>query len=150
MSGDGCDSLCRKELSIAAVSEAEPNDDIRSANVLELHQPGVGSGGLSSMMVSAAIATRCDHDMYSVTLTRTGTIRANIAATGIACAADGAPVKIALVNADGLTPVSASIMTTNDCPQLEASNLAAGEYFLVVRRPGGDALFSYTLTVETP
>jgi cysteine-rich repeat protein len=141
--GDGCDSLCRKELGAAAVTEIEPNDDARAANVLGLHPAG-------SMRVSGSVGTRCDHDMYSVTLAQTGTIRASIAAMGIPCAADGAPVKIVLLGADGLTPVNAGIIITNDCPMLEAKNLPPGEYFLVVRRPGGDAIFSYQMVVETP
>lgn len=143
MSGDGCDSLCRKEFTAPDVTELEPNDDPRAANVLLVEG--------KTMNATGAVASRCDHDMYSVTLTRPGTIKATIAPTTAACGIEGAPITLALIGADGLTPVGGVTTTvTSDCPALEGNNLAPGEYFLVVRRPAGEMQWQYKLTVEAP
>jgi len=143
--GDGCDGICRKELSAAAVTEAEPNDDPRAANVLLLpSHPG-------SMTAAGMLASRCDHDLYSITLSQTGTLRASLAATTLACAAEGATVSLTLVGSDGQTAIPGVITTAvNDCPAIEAQGLAPGEYFLALRRSAGEMSWPYQLTVEGP
>jgi cysteine-rich repeat protein len=143
-SGDGCDSLCRKELAAANVSETEPNDDPRAANVV------LGADRPGGTTVTGTVASRCDHDMYSVTVPPMTTLRATLSATAMPCNSDGVTIKLLLLSADGQTPVNANLTATNDCPALEATNLPPGEYFLVVRRPGGDPIFPYQLMVETP
>ena len=144
-SGDGCDSLCRKELSASAVTEAEPNDDPRAANVL---LPPTHPG---TMTASGMLATRCDHDMYSITLAQVGTVRASLGQTTLACGAEGATVSLTLVGGDGLTAVPGVTTTvSSDCPTIEAKDLAPGEYFLVLRRSGGDMSWPYQMMVEAP
>jgi cysteine-rich repeat protein len=143
LSGDGCDSLCRKEFTAASVTELEPNDDPRAANVLAV------AG--KSMIVSGLVASRCDHDMYSVTLTQTGTIRATVSPTTAACGIEGAAINLALIGADGLTPVSGVTNTlAADCPSLEGKDLPAGEYFIVIRRPAGEMSWPYQMQVDAP
>jgi cysteine-rich repeat protein len=144
-SGDGCDSLCRKELSAATVTEAEPNDDPRAANVLAV------AGRPGGITVMGIVASRCDHDMYSVTLPATGTIRATVSATTLACGAEGATVSLALIGADGQTAVNGATSTlVNDCPMLAAKDLPAGEYGVVIRRSPGEMSWPYQVLVEAP
>jgi len=140
VSGDGCDSLCRKEFTAAAITELEPNDDPRAANVLAV------AG--RSMTAMGVVASRCDHDMYSVSLPQPGTIRATLSATTAACGIEGAPIDLALLGADGLTAVTS--MTSTNCPVVEGKDLAPGEYFVVVRRPSGEMSWPYQLLVEAP
>jgi cysteine-rich repeat protein len=143
VSGDGCDSLCRKEFNAPAVTELEPNDDPRAANVLTAADKG--------MTVNGQVASRCDHDMFSVTLARQGTIRAKVSATLAACGSEGAAVSLALIGSDGLTAVPGVTTTmTSDCPAVEANDLLPGEYFLVLRRPTGETSWPYQLVVEVP
>jgi cysteine-rich repeat protein len=141
-SGDGCDSLCRKEFTAPAITELEPNDDPHAANVLKV---------AGRMTVMGMVATRCDHDMYSVSLTQPGTIRATVSATTVACGAEMAPINLSLIGADGLTAVSGVTMSAiNDCPALEAKDLPAGEYFVVLRRATGETSWPYQMVVEAP
>jgi len=143
MSGDGCDSLCRKEFTAPAITELEPNDDPRAANVLAV------AG--RSMTAMGMVATRCDHDMYSVTLPQAGSIKATISATTVACGVEGAAISLALIGADGLTAVTGvTTAVVSDCPALEAKGLAPGEYFVMVRRPTGEISWPYQLLVESP
>jgi cysteine-rich repeat protein len=143
VSGDGCDSQCRKEFTAPAVTEMEPNDDTHAANVLLAADKG--------MTVNGVVATRCDHDMYAVTLAQQGTIRAKVSATTAACGVEGAPISLALIGSDGLTAVSGVTTTmTNDCPALEANDVAPGEYYIVLRRPTGEMSWPYQLVVEVP
>jgi len=144
-SGDGCDSLCRKELSAAAVTEVEPNDDPRAANVLALPtHPG-------SMAASGVLATRCDHDMYSITVAQIGTVRATIGPTTMPCAAEGGAISLTLVGSDGQTAVpGVTTMLNSDCPTIEGKDLAPGEYFLVLKRSAGDMSWPYQMMVEGP
>jgi cysteine-rich repeat protein len=144
-SGDGCDSLCRKELSATAVTEAEPNDDPRAANVLVMtFHPG-------SMTASGMLASRCDHDMFSLTLAQSGTVKATIGQTTLPCGAEGATVSLTLVGADGQTAVPGVVNTpTGDCPSIEAKDLTAGEYFLVLKRSTGEMSWPYQMMVEAP
>jgi cysteine-rich repeat protein len=144
-SGDGCDSLCRKELSAATVTEAEPNDDPRAANVL------LGAAQVGGMTAMGLLASRCDHDMYAITRTTQGTLRATISATTLACAAEGATISLSLIGSDGQTAVPGAVLTqANDCPSLEAKDLAPGEYYVVIRRPAGEMSWPYQLLVEAP
>jgi cysteine-rich repeat protein len=145
-SGDGCDSLCRKELP-ATTNEMEPNDDLRAANIITMRT--------AAARVTAQIATRCDHDMYSVSVPAGGSIRAKVAAIGATCVSDGTAARLSLIASDGLTEMGAGTAPTgDDCPAIDdrhafAKNLAAGEYFLMVKRPSNTAL-NYQLTVEGP
>jgi cysteine-rich repeat protein len=143
VSGDGCDALCRRELSMAYVSEMEPNDDPRAANVL-------AAGRAGGITVSAALGTRCDHDLYSVRVGPSGTLHAVISATMVSCGAENAPIQLALLGSNGQTPIPATITTSAQCPTLDAKNLPADEYFLQVRRSGGEATLPYQLLVEAP
>jgi cysteine-rich repeat protein len=144
-SGDGCDSLCRKELSAAAVTEAEPNDDPRAANVLLMpSHPG-------SMAANGMLASRCDHDMYAVTIGQAGTLRATIGSTTMPCGAEGATISLTLVGGDGQTAIpGVSTTLNNECPTIEAKDLAPGDYFLVLKRSAGEMSWPYQMMVEGP
>jgi cysteine-rich repeat protein len=144
-SGDGCDSLCRKELSAAAVTEVEPNDDPRAANVLLLpSHPG-------TITANGMLATRCDHDMYSITVAQLGTVRATVGQTTIACGAEGATISLTLVGGDGQTAVpNVTTSMVGDCPMIEAMDLPPGEYFLVLKRSAGEMSWPYQMMVEGP
>lgn len=134
---------CRKKLAMPSVSEAEPNDDPSAANVLAAAQRAGGQ------MVLGQVATRCDHDLFSVTVAAMGTIRAAVAATTVACA-DGGAIWLSLVGPDGQTELRAGTAQPNGCPTLEVRDLAAGEYFVQVRRTGTEAPWPYQLVVEAP
>jgi cysteine-rich repeat protein len=126
MSGDGCDSLCRKELP-ATTNEMEPNDDLRAANILPM------KGASAPTRVTAQIATRCDHDMYSVTVPAGGSIKARVTAMTATCTADGTAARLSLVASDGQTEIGLGTPPTgDDCPAIDerhafAKNLPAGE-----------------------
>jgi cysteine-rich repeat protein len=144
-SGDGCDSLCRKELP-ATTNEMEPNDDLRAANIILKGVPA---------RVTAQIATRCDHDMYSVTVAAGASIRAKVASMTASCISEGTSARLSLIASDGQTEIGLGTAPTgDDCPAIDerhafAKNLPAGEYFLMVKRTSNTAL-SYQLTVEAP
>jgi cysteine-rich repeat protein len=146
-SGDGCDSLCRRELP-ATTSEMEPNDDLRAANILIMSR-------MATVRVSGMLATRCDHDMFSVTVAAAGSVRARVSGTGTPCTAEAIPVRLALVASDGQTEIGVgSAAAGDDCPAIDdrhpfAKNLPAGEYYLMVKRPSNTPL-PYQLTVEGP
>jgi len=150
VSNDGCDSLCRKELSAPIVTEAEPNDDPRAANVLRAANTAGG------MRVMAQLATRCDHDMFSITVAQGGTLRARVAPVGAPCSAEGAQVHLALIDSDAQTVLGQGTPpSADDCPVLDerhtfAQALPAGEYFLLVMRTAGEMSWPYQLTVEAP
>jgi cysteine-rich repeat protein len=150
VSNDGCDSLCRKELATAIVSEAEPNDDPRAANVLR------ATGTAGGMKVTAQLATRCDHDLYSVTVAQGGSIRARVGPINAPCSAEGAQVRLVLFASDAQTEIGQGTpVAADDCPALDerhafAQALPAGEYFLQVTRTAGEMAWPYQISVETP
>jgi cysteine-rich repeat protein len=142
--GDGCDSTCRKELNAPSVSEAEPNDDPRAANVLQMTQR------MGGMTVLGQVASRCDHDMYSLPVAQGGTVRVTVSPTAMPCSAEGGMVKVTLIGSDGQTQVNAGVLITNDCPTLEAKDLPAGQYYVQIHRTIGEVAWPYQLLVETP
>jgi hypothetical protein len=103
------------------------------------------------MTAAGMLASRCDHDLYSITLTQTGSLRASLGATTLPCGAESATVTLTLVGSDGQTAIPGVATTvTADCPAIEAKDLAAGEYFLALRRSAGEMSWPYQLTVEAP
>ena len=146
VSGDGCDALCRQELTTFPASEVEPNDDPRAANVLA---PAARAGASAVMTVMANLATPCEDDLFALALSEGGAVRARVSGAGAPCAE--AAAELTLVSGDGQTElVSATAGDGNACAGLEAKALHAGQYYLAVRRRAGERVWPYLLTVEVP
>ncbi len=147
-SGDGCDEVCRQELSKGNAKEVEPNDEpTANANVLLLDG--------AALTVTGQLGSKCDFDSYAVVVEEGGSVRALLESTGgDDCGVD---LKLQLVDTDGLTPLGTIRSSSGECPVLEgtesfASGLSAGTYFVRVtteREDEPDA-FDYALEIEAP
>jgi cysteine-rich repeat protein len=116
-SGDGCDSLCRKELPSGDL-EVEPNDEPRAnANVLPLET--------GSAQVSGVIGGKCDFDSFAVAVPENGILSATI---GGDCSYD---LSLQLIRPNGFTEIETILTDAGECPAIMGANgLAEGVYFL--------------------
>jgi cysteine-rich repeat protein len=146
--GDGCDEVCRQELSKGSAKEVEPNDEpTANANVLVLDE--------GALKVTGQLGTKCDFDSYAVEVEEGGSVRALLTNTGgDTCDVD---LKLQLVDTDGLTPLKTLRTSAGTCPVIEgtesfASNLPAGTYFVRVttEREDEPAALDYALEIEAP
>lgn len=139
--GDGCDSVCRTELTGSPAMEAEVNDDFYAAN----HVLGTGE-----RRVFAEIGTRCDIDNYALELAA-GMVTVTIQARGGgACPATAPDGELSLYSSTGIELTSATI---GPCPTFTTTVATAGTYFVRLYAPENDAArtFEYELVVtETP
>ena len=132
--GDGCDAVCRTELTTGAAGEAESNGDYTAANLVI---PDADTGALT---VSGALSGGCDVDMFALQVPEGGAIEAEVlTASGEPCGTDIPAVGLALLGVDAVTPVGeGSPRNGNACPSIDASDsfagsLGAGTYFLRLR-----------------
>ena len=134
--GDGCSDTCQLER-----SEMEANDDAASANMLA-----------SEGTIGGSVNSAGDDDWYAVTIAAGGSITA-FTHTGAfdTCDFDHDTV-VELYGPDTTTVVAEddddgpSLCSTID--RSEASNLAAGTYYVRVRPYSSTRTFDYQLTVD--
>lgn len=140
--GDGCDALCRTELSGSPASETETNDDFYAAN----HVLGTGE-----RRVLGEIGTRCDADSYAFDVAAGATLSvAVLPRAGGACPGTAPIAELTLHTSAG---VELRAATPSPCPSVSATVTAAGTYFVRLYAPENDATrtFAYELVVtETP
>lgn len=143
-SGDGCDSLCRTEVTGTATMpmEVEVNDDFYAAN----HVLGTGD-----RHVLGEVGARCDVDNYAFDFTAAATVTVTVSARdGAACPVDAPSLELGLFTTAG-TPVRTSV--AGGCPTMTATIDATGTYFVRIYAEENDAerAFPYELLVtETP
>lgn len=130
--GDGCDAMCRSELSGARPSEIEVNDDLYAANRLL-----VGAGETTT--VRGSVDSLCEVDVFAVDVPEGGAILASLTgAGGAACDAslEGTSLELLEVGAAGAdVRLTAQVPDGAVCPAIDADDalargLSAGTYFL--------------------
>src|SRR5207248_2358499 len=114
-----CDASCRTVISAyAGAAEAEPNDDVLGANVLD-----VSSG---SFTVNGRLGGGCDFDTYSITPSKGGTFQASLTGGGPA-----PPVRMVLLDVDGHTALASTTSAAGALPSLSGQHLSGGAtYYL--------------------
>ena len=151
VSGDGCSERCLTELSGAAPTEVEVNDDIFSANLVDV------SGG--AVTVRATLNKLCEVDVFAIEVPEGGSIRATLAGDGgTSCPADLIDTRLELIERTGRGPsliATGAVVSGDTCPsigaaQARANNLPAGTYYVAasVLRDRPDTL-QYELTLST-
>ena len=151
VNGDGCDTSCRTELSGATPMEVEVNDDIYSANRVDV------SGGVS---VRASLDLTCESDVFAFDVPAMGSVRASLAGMGGAdCPDELATARIELIelNARGPSVLTRGTLAAGDvCPSIRvdhpaANGLAAGTYYIAISvlRDRADTLaYEVSLSLE--
>ena len=137
--GDGCDSLCRAEMSSGA-AEVEPNDDPTGANrILSL-----------TSTASGVLGGRCDRDLFVVEVESAGDLQVALSGIGGTACVDGDPTfELDLLGPDGRTVVRRGAPAAGEfCPTVNATALAAGVYYLAVTTGEDERPFNYTLTLS--
>jgi cysteine-rich repeat protein len=151
ISGDGCDSRCRAELSGPSPAEVEPNDDLTGANVLPLDP------STPSVMVHGRLGGHCDFDMYLVNVPAGGSVHATLLdPSGAPCGGDTPPMTISFVLPDGHTVAGqVGVGTGGGCPaigpqQAFANSIqTAGAYYIRVTTAKDEPIaFDYGLKLE--
>ncbi len=144
VAGDGCDNLCRAELTEGGTAEQEPNDEpLANANVL------VMDAG-TSLRVTGQLGGKCDFDSFLVSVPEGGGVRAVMEPTG------GSECSIALrlqlIDTDGFAPILTVETEPGVCPALPEADPAVlgldeGEYFVRVTAaaPNEPEPFDYAL-----
>ncbi len=125
--GDGCDSLCRAELTAGARFEVEPNDDYSSANFLTT----------DSLTVSGRLGGRCDFDMFAVTVPEGGSITAQMLDQGGQPCSSLAGFEMTLIDTVGVHVLGTGSLRIGQCPSISADDafaqgLTAGTYYVRV------------------
>lgn len=151
-SGDGCDALCRSELSASRPMEVEVNDDIYAANF-------VGATPGDTITVRASLDTLCEVDVFAVDVPEGGGVEVSLAgASGASCPIELAEASVQLLEL-GVRGASerarATIATEDVCPSIGADatlaqDLPAGTYFVqlgVVRDRADSVGYELALTV---
>ncbi|MEM9067980.1 MAG: DUF4215 domain-containing protein [Myxococcota bacterium] len=139
--GDGCDELCRHEISDTRTEEREPNDDNSGANVVDL------SGG--SAMANARLANECDPDRYLLSVPA-GAIDIELRADGGgACSAESG-VTLTVENSAGRVVATGAPEGDGVCPVLRATDLPAESYVVVATEAELDRPFDYALAFTVP
>ncbi len=152
VSGDGCSAGCLTELEGAAPAEVEVNDDLHSANLVD-----VSAGPVT---VRGSLNKTCEADVFAIEVPAGGSIRASLAGTGGAiCPLETATTQLELIEQTSRGPslrVSGTVAAGDVCPSLTtehalANDLPAGMYFVAVNvmRDTADTLaYELTLSVE--
>ena len=144
--GDGCDVLCRAELTTAAATEDEPNDEWTSANI-------VMPDGTGTLTVSGRIGGRCDFDAFGLEVPEGQSIRATILdAAGAACPMTAPALKLTMIRPDGRT-IQGSVDTPGPCPAIDATHsfaqgLGEGKWFVRLSTVEGAPTFDYRIRFE--
>lgn len=149
--GDGCDAVCRAELSSGA-SEAEANDDAYSANHVVLAASG-------STSIIGHIASACESDVFAfdVPAGEQGDVTATLALTTGGCPADATvPIDLAVLATDGSTVLATTTLAaTGGCPSVGGggsalASLAPGTYYVSIRSiaTSFDRPLDYRLTID--
>ncbi|MBL4636134.1 MAG: hypothetical protein JKY56_19900 [Kofleriaceae bacterium] len=125
--GDGCDSLCRAELTTTARFEVEPNDDYSSANFLTT----------DSLTVSGRLGGRCDFDMFAVTIPQGGSLTAQMLDQGGQPCSSLAGFEMTLIDTIGVHVLGTGSLRVGQCPSISeddafAQGLDAGIYYVRV------------------
>ena len=133
--GDGCDSLCRSEITGASPTEVEVNDDVYAAN-------RVMAAGAEPVRVRAELSSLCESDVFAVDVPEGGDVIVSLTGSGGgACPADLITSELALMRVGNRGPdrlAVGQIEEGQDCPSLRAgaagaSDLSAGTYFISVQ-----------------
>lgn len=134
--GDGCDSQCRTEISLATgtPTDVEVNDDYFAAN----HLLDIDGGTLLGTLRSG-----CDVDVFAVELTAGVRVRAEVTGRSMPGCPSGAPeLDLRLLAPNGtLTLTSAELA----CPSIEFTPTTTGTHFVRIARPGSTVAFDYDL-----
>ncbi len=150
--GDGCDAICRAELT-TGMAEVEANDDTFSANHVII---GTTSATTS---VLGHIASACESDVFAIDVPagETASITASVALTAGGCPADATiPISLAVLALDGSTALATTTLASSGgCPMVggAGSPLAAltpGLYYVRIRSIGNtapDRPLDYTLSI---
>lgn len=133
MSGDGCDALCRAELTAAPLTEFGVNDDFYASNLITTVDGAVVFGDVGA----------CDVDVYAVDLTVGTTLNVALTARGGgACPATAPEMRLSLLATSGtLERIAAPV---GQCPSFTFPVDAAGVHFVRVTSPDARA-FDYDL-----
>lgn len=161
VANDGCDQYCRAEISATdangqgglLANEIEPNDAGADANIVKFGD--LPPNAERSITVQGRIGQWCDRDTYAVEVPDGMSIAVNVLPnSGSACAADEAPIKLALCNPDGNT-VRATGKAPEEgmCPELNSSiagttNLVGNTYFLRIRTSESHSRMDYNLEIR--
>lgn len=139
MSGDGCDSLCRTEISLAdaAPIDVEVNDDYFAAN----HLLDFEAGPLLGTMRAS-----CDVDVFALDLTRMVHYRISVTGRGTTSCPGGAPeLDLSVLSPAGTARLVDSSMA---CPTVDFTPSANGTYFVRLARVDATGEFQYDLHFE--
>lgn len=119
--GDGCDSLCRTELSGALVEEAAVNDDFYSANHVMV---------ADGTTVLGEIGGGCDVDVFAVDLVAGSTLTATMTGRGGTCPALAPEARLSILAPSGTLELR--VATQEACPVLTHAITTSGTYFVRV------------------
>lgn len=149
---DGCDELCRFELSPASPTmltfELEPNDDFSSANLALPEAAG------SQVKVAGRLGGRCDFDMYAVNVLEGGSISALLFENqGVACDVDTPTFSMQLLDSSGVRNIGDGTVKSGTCPSLDgtdsiATGLSAGIYFIRLTTDPSNPATDYELHLQ--
>ncbi len=140
--GDGCDSLCRTELSGPLAEEAGVNDDFYSANHV------MAADGTT---VLGEIGGGCDVDVFAVDLTAGTTLTATMTGRGGSCPGLAPEARLSILAPSGTLELR--VATQEACPVLTHAITTTGTYFIRVATVDNRAsTFDYDLAfaVSTP
>lgn len=135
--GDGCDRMCRIELSQDRTVEVEPNDNRREANVLRLPASNELTIGGSIGGPGACIYA----DVFALNVPDGAQLLVDaLNPDDSACASRAlTPFSLALQTSSG-SVVSENMEDANNCSVVRATGLVAGQYFVRVRVPEATAI----------
>jgi cysteine-rich repeat protein len=144
--GDGCDELCRAELTESDTVEKEPNDEpLANANVLVM-DPG------TSLEVTGQLGGKCDFDSFQVMVPDGGAVRAAMRPSGGGSDC-GVALRLQLVDSGG-TPRKTLETEEGECPAFaeddeDVAGLNEGAYYVRVAAiaPNEPGLIDYALEI---
>ncbi len=146
--GDGCDSRCRYEISNAgatAFTEAEPNGDTFSANVV--HIPG----DLGTVTIKGQTGGPCDTDVFAVKVPAGETLQAIMRnEANVACPAGVPTVAMKISDAQGSTlATGVPSAQSGTCPTVTLGPVAAAaEYYVSFATDNSTTPFKYQLEID--
>lgn len=134
--GDGCDALCRRELTEIPLTEFGVNDDFYASNhILDV------AGAVVLGDVGA-----CDVDVYAVTLAAGSTVDVELTGRGGGACPSGAPeMRMSMLAPSGTVEVLVAPQAA--CPTMSFNVPAAGTYFVRLTSPDARP-FDYDLRFD--
>lgn len=152
--GDGCTPQCQAELEGSMRGEVEPNGDLFEKNVLFFRSP-TGNGGTGSMKVTGNLGGLCDVDRFAVIVPAGGSLQATLlTGSGEPCPTEQPVTMMRLM--DPSTDLQVGRGSTGraggECPAIDgsdafATDMAGGEYHIVLTTEGQPDVFPYQLDV---